>query len=68
MPRTLFPTGTCTLRCEEMANQNGVVTLRFCAKGLTNLDGRFGASDPFLRMSRTTETGAPLPMFRSEVA
>jgi hypothetical protein len=60
-------TGTCTLRCEEMANQNGVVTLRFCAKGLTNLDGRFGASDPFLRMSRTTETGAPLPMFRSEV-
>ena len=60
-------TGTCTFRCEEMANQNGIVTLRFRAQGLTNLDGTFGKSDPFLRMSRTTETGAPLPMFRSEV-
>ena len=48
-------TGTCTIRCEEMANQNGVVTLRFRAQGLTNLDGAFGKSDPFLRMS-TTET------------
>ena len=60
-------TGTCMIRCEEMANQNGVVTLRFRAKGLSNLDGMFGKSDPFLRMSRTREIGAPLPMFRSEV-
>jgi hypothetical protein len=60
-------TGTCMIRCEEMANQNGVVTLRFRAKGLSNLDGMFGKSDPFLRMSRTREIGTPLPMFRSEV-
>ena len=60
-------TGTCMVRCEEMANQNGVVTLMFCAKGLSNLDGMFGKSDPFLRMSRTREIGKPLPMFRSEV-
>jgi Ca2+-dependent lipid-binding protein len=60
-------TGTCMIRCEEMANQNGVVTLIMKAKGLTNLDGMFGKSDPFLRMSRSREIGAPLPMFRSEV-
>ena len=60
-------TGTVMVRCEEMANQNGVVTLIFKAKGLSNLDGMFGKSDPFLRMSRTRESGSPLPMFRSEV-
>ena len=60
-------TGTCMIRCEEMAHQNGVVTLIFKAKGLTNLDGMFGKSDPFLRMSRFREIGTPLPMFRSEV-
>lgn len=60
-------TGSVTFRCEEMSNQNGVVSLQFCAKKLSNLDGVFGKSDPFLRMSRTTENGKPLPMFRSEV-
>jgi hypothetical protein len=60
-------TGTCMIRCEEMANQNGVVTLQFKGRKLANKDGWTGKSDPFLRMSRTREIGKPLPMFRSEV-
>ena len=47
--------GECIIKVEEMKNQNGYVTLRVRGKGLTNKDGMFGKSDPFLRLSRVAK-------------
>jgi hypothetical protein len=45
-------TGTCTVRGEEMKRQSGTVTLRCRGVKLANMDGLFGKSDPFVRISR----------------
>jgi hypothetical protein len=66
--------GTCTIRVEEMKNQNGYLTMNVRASKLSNKDGLFGKSDPFLRISRvaagTTNGRGPasniLPVFKSE--
>jgi hypothetical protein len=55
-------TGTCTIKIEEMKNQNGYVTLKIRGKKLTNKDGFMGKSDPFLRLSRVVQqTGRNRP-------
>jgi len=64
--------GTCTVRVEEMKNQNGYVTMKIRAEKLSNKDGLFGLSDPFLRLSRVVESrrrgqqSTNLPVFKTE--
>ena len=64
--------GTCTVRVEEMKNQNGYITMKIRAEKLSNKDGLFGLSDPFLRLSRVVESrrrgqqSTNLPVFKTE--
>ena len=39
-------TGTLNIRSEEVRITNDIIKIQFGAKGLTNLDGLFGKSDP----------------------
>ena len=65
--------GTCTVRVEEMKNQNGYISMKIRAEKLSNKDGLFGKSDPFLRLSRVTpatrrgQAATNLPVFKTEV-
>eukprot|EP00899_Mesostigma_viride_P013966 jgi/Mesvir1/22570/Mv18574-RA.1 len=58
--------GIATLMVEEVANTNADVLLELKAEGLSNLDA-VGKSDPFVRISRLTESGALFPVYKTEV-
>lgn len=54
------------LSAEELPNTNAVVTLGLAAQRLENKDA-FGKSDPFLKISKARESGAWVPVLKSEV-
>lgn len=54
------------LSAEEVPNTNAVVTLALAAQRLDNKD-TFGRSDPFLKLSKARESGAWVPVLKSEV-
>lgn len=54
------------LSAEELPNTNAVVTLGLAAQRVENKDA-FGKSDPFLKISKARESGAWVPVLKSEV-
>ena len=59
--------GSLTIKSEEMADQNQVITMQWRGVKLANKDGVFGKSDPFLKLARCQELGNPLPCYKTEV-
>ena len=59
--------GSVTIKSEEMADQNQVITMKWRGAKLSNKDGVFGKSDPFLKLARCQEIGDPLPCYKTEV-
>ena len=51
---------------EEMTGAKEVLTIQMAASGLMNVEV-LSKSDPFLEISRSTEDGQWLPVFRTEV-
>ena len=54
------------LMAEEMTGAKEVLTIQMAASGLINVEV-LSKSDPFLEISRSTEDGQWLPVFRTEV-
>ena len=54
------------LMAEEMSGAKEVLTIQMAASGLMNVEV-LSKSDPFLEISRSTENGQWLPVFRTEV-
>eukprot|EP00898_Chlorokybus_atmophyticus_P000712 jgi/Chlat1/1641/Chrsp127S01948 len=58
--------GTITIRAEQMANTNALITCCFRAEGLDAKDS-FGKSDPYLKVSYLREDGGLSGVFKTEV-
>ncbi|XP_055960946.1 protein BONZAI 3 isoform X2 [Mercurialis annua] len=58
--------GTLTIHTEETATSRTAIELAFRCSNLDNKD-LFSLSDPFLRISRIAESGAPIPICKTEV-
>lgn len=61
-----LPGCTATLSAEELPNTNAVVTLALAAQRLDNMD-LLSKSDPFAKISKARESGAWVPVVKSEV-
>eukprot|EP00898_Chlorokybus_atmophyticus_P004990 jgi/Chlat1/5492/Chrsp36S05464 len=55
-----------TVRAEEIANTNALITLTMRGQNLDKKD-TFGKSDPYLRVWRTREDGSRLTVYKTEV-
>jgi Ca2+-dependent lipid-binding protein len=58
--------GHVVVRYEEVRNSSDALNFQFRASKLTNKDGWFSKSDPFLTIERCMEDGKFLQVFRSE--
>ncbi|KAM1640345.1 hypothetical protein ACFX1X_010604 [Malus domestica] len=58
--------GTLTVHAEETIASTSAVEIKFRCAHLDNKD-LFSKSDPFLRISRTVETGGSIPICKTEV-
>ncbi|XP_057787331.1 protein BONZAI 3 [Salvia miltiorrhiza] len=58
--------GTITVRAEETVASRNAVELEFRCSALENKD-TFSTSDPFLRISRASESGGYIPICKTEV-
>ncbi|KAB2630104.1 protein BONZAI 3-like [Pyrus ussuriensis x Pyrus communis] len=58
--------GTLTVHAEETIASRSAVEIKFRCAHLDNKD-LFSKSDPFLRISRTVETGGSIPICKTEV-
>jgi hypothetical protein len=58
--------GTITIRAESCHGTRDVFVGTFAGKGLTNKDGWFGRSDPFLVVSRLVEDGSYVPCWKND--
>ncbi|PSC75848.1 copine-3 [Micractinium conductrix] len=61
-----LPGCSATLSAEQLPNTNAVVEMTLAAVKLDNKD-MFGKSDPFVRISKARETGAWVPVLKTEV-
>lgn len=61
-----LPGCVAVLMAEELPNTNAVVSLALAATKLDNKD-LFGKSDPFVRVSKARESGAWVPILKTEV-
>lgn len=57
---------TIILVAEELSGAREVLTMQLAARGLTDVEV-FSRSDPFLEISKSTEAGTWLPVFKTEV-
>ncbi|PIN15780.1 Copine [Handroanthus impetiginosus] len=64
--RGLKNLGTLTVHAEETVASRNAVEITFRCSALVNKD-LFSKSDPFLRISRTVETGGSIPICKTEV-
>eukprot|EP01031_Cornospumella_fuschlensis_P028727 gene28727-34679_t len=58
---------TIDVRAELRVNNRDVFAVTFSCNNLTNKDGLFGTSDPFITMSRMNEDGSHTVVWKSEV-
>ncbi|KAG1669580.1 hypothetical protein FOA52_006353 [Chlamydomonas sp. UWO 241] len=65
LTNTSRKTSKVHLMAEEMSSAREVLTMALCAKGLKNVEV-MSKSDPFLQISRSTEAGAWVPVFKTE--
>ncbi|XP_044472152.1 protein BONZAI 3-like [Mangifera indica] len=63
VPRNL---GTLSVQAEEIFASRSAVEIAFRCSHLENVD-MFSKSDPFLRISRTVESGDPVPICKTDV-
>jgi Ca2+-dependent lipid-binding protein len=58
--------GQLTVRGETLSGTRDVFAATFVGKGLSNKDGWFGRSDPFLVISRLQEDGSYIPCWKND--
>ncbi|KAK9146822.1 hypothetical protein Sjap_006725 [Stephania japonica] len=65
--RSMQNRGSLTIRAEESVASKRVIEMGLRASHLENKDV-FSKSDPFLRISKTVESGGTIPVYKTEVA
>ncbi|RYH16764.1 hypothetical protein EON65_29530 [archaeon] len=67
LPLSHHPDSTLEVRGELRVNNRDVFAVTFSCNNLTNKDGFFGTSDPFITMSRMNEDGSHTVVWKSDV-